>query len=49
MKEPPEFGSAIDTKFVKGLATVEEKLVIILDMDLLLNSGKLEILDSLVQ
>jgi purine-binding chemotaxis protein CheW len=49
MKAPPEFGSAIDTKFVKGLATVDEKLAVLLDMDLLLNSGELAILDSIVQ
>ncbi len=49
VKAPPEFGSAIDTKFVRGLATVDEKLVVLLDMDLLLNSGELAILDNLVQ
>jgi purine-binding chemotaxis protein CheW len=49
MKASHEFGSAIDTKFVKGLATVDEKLVVLLDMDLLLNSGELAILDGLVQ
>jgi purine-binding chemotaxis protein CheW len=49
IKPPPEFGSAIDTKFVKGLATVDEKLVVLLDMDLLLNSGDLAIVDSLTQ
>jgi purine-binding chemotaxis protein CheW len=49
VKAPPEFGSAIDTRFVKGLATVDEKLVILLDMDLLLNSGELAIIDSLSQ
>jgi len=49
VKASPEFGSAIDTRFVKGLATVDEKLVILLDMDLLLNSGELAIIDSLSQ
>jgi purine-binding chemotaxis protein CheW len=49
IKPAPEFGSAIDTQFVKGLATVDQKLVILLDMDLLLNSGELAILDSISQ
>jgi purine-binding chemotaxis protein CheW len=49
MKASPEFGSAIDTKFVRGLATVDEKLIVLLDMDLLLNSGELALLDSLAQ
>ncbi len=41
MRPPPEFGSAISTAFVKGLATVGEKMVIMLDIDRLLNSGEL--------
>jgi purine-binding chemotaxis protein CheW len=49
IKPPPEFGSSIDTQFVKGLATMDQKLVILLDMDLLLNSGELAILDSISQ
>jgi purine-binding chemotaxis protein CheW len=49
IKAPPEFGSAIDTKFVRGLGTVDEKLIVLLDMDLLLNSGELALLDSLAQ
>jgi purine-binding chemotaxis protein CheW len=49
IKPPPELGSAIDTQFVKGLATVDQKLVILLDMDLLFNSGDLAIVDSLSQ
>jgi purine-binding chemotaxis protein CheW len=48
MKPPPEFGSAIDTQFVKGLATVDAKLVILLDMDRLLNSGELAIVDKAI-
>ena len=34
---PPDFGSAIDIEFVKGLATVDEKMLILLDIDNLLN------------
>jgi purine-binding chemotaxis protein CheW len=49
IKPAPQFGSSIDTQFVKGLATVDQKLVILLDMDLLLNSGELAILDSISQ
>ena len=33
---PPEFGTAIRTDFIHGLATMEEKMVIILDVDQLL-------------
>lgn len=41
MRPPPEFGSAISTEFVKGLASVGEKMVIMLEIDRLLNSGEL--------
>jgi len=38
----PDFGEGVDSSFVKGLATVEEKMVIILDIDYMLNSAELE-------
>jgi purine-binding chemotaxis protein CheW len=47
LKPPPQFGSAIDTEFVKGLATVDEKMIIVLDVDYLLNSAELATVDSL--
>ena len=36
---PPDFGAAIDTAFISGLATVDEKMVILLDIDHLINAG----------
>ncbi|TVQ70905.1 MAG: purine-binding chemotaxis protein CheW [Chromatiaceae bacterium] len=38
---PPDLGGAIDDQFVQGLATVEEKMIILLDIDRLLNTGAL--------
>ncbi len=38
IKPTPDFGSAIDTDFVRGLATVEGKMVILLDIDHLLGT-----------
>jgi len=37
----PDFGDGVDSSFVKGLATVDEKMVIILDIDHMLNSNEL--------
>ena len=37
----PDFGEGVDSSFVSGLATVEEKMVIILDVDHMLNSNEL--------
>jgi len=48
MKPPPDFGTAIGTEFVSGLATVQEKMVIMLDIDKLLNSADLAVLDKVV-
>jgi purine-binding chemotaxis protein CheW len=49
IKASPDFGAAVDTAFVKGLATVNEKMVIILDIDHMLNSRELSEVDSAVE
>lgn len=48
-KEAPDFGSAVDTDFVKGLTTVNEKMVILLDIDHMCNSDELRVIDSLTE
>jgi purine-binding chemotaxis protein CheW len=47
IKPPPDFGRVISTEFVRGLATVDEKMVIVLDIDRLLNSNELAIVESI--
>jgi len=42
IKPSPDFGAAVETDFVKGLATVNEKMVIILEIDKMLNSNELK-------
>ncbi|MDH5300964.1 MAG: chemotaxis protein CheW [Gammaproteobacteria bacterium] len=37
MKDPPDFGSMVSIDYVKGLTSVDEKMVIILDIDRLMN------------
>jgi len=46
VKPPPEVGSSVDTAFVKGLATVENKMLILLDIDRLINSSMLDGIDA---
>ncbi len=46
VRPSPDFGSTVDTEFVRGLATIDKKMVIILDIDHMFNSGDLEIIDS---
>ena len=43
LSPPPDFGGNVHVEFVRGLATVDEKMVIILNIDKLLNSDELEI------
>lgn len=48
LKAAPDFGQAISTDFVLGLATVDEKMVIVLDIDHLLNSSVLNSIEAQV-
>jgi purine-binding chemotaxis protein CheW len=41
MKSAPDFGTSIDTAYIKGLATLGEKMVIVLDIDHLLNADQM--------
>lgn len=38
---PPQIKGAIDTEFLQGLLTVEEHMIVILNVDELMNSGEL--------
>ncbi len=46
--DTPDLGGAISTNFVKGLATMDEKMIILLDIDLLINAGVLKDVDQAV-
>lgn len=46
IKPSPDFGTAVETDFVKGLATVNEKMVIIVDIDRMLNAKELKAVTS---
>jgi len=37
VQSAPDFGSSVETEFVRGLATVDNKMVILLDIDQLVN------------
>ena len=47
LKSSPDFGGEIDTEFVQGIATVDTKMVVLLDIDNMLNSKELNISDLL--
>ena len=46
MRPAPDFGEVVTVEFLKGLATVNDKMVIILDIDHLLTSGELNMLNT---
>ncbi|NQZ79766.1 MAG: purine-binding chemotaxis protein CheW [Colwellia sp.] len=41
IRKPPEFGNSIESCFLEGLASIEEKLIILLDSNSLLNHDEL--------
>ena len=43
VREAPDFGGAMATEFIMGLTTVDEKMVVLLDVDHLVNAGVLDI------
>ena len=47
IKAAPNFGDVVDVAFVRGLATVGDNMVIILDIDNLLNSDELALMKNL--
>lgn len=46
LQPPPDFGDVVALEFVQGLATIEEKMVIVLDIDHLLTSGELQLVEQ---
>jgi len=47
LKASPDFGTAVDTEFVTGLATIDEKMIIVLNIDHMLNAAELAVIDKL--
>lgn len=42
MQEAPDFGGVVSTEYIKALTNVEDKMVILLDVDLLINAGVMD-------
>jgi len=49
VKASPDFGTAVDTEFVTGLATISEKMIIVLDIDHMLNAAELAVIDKMAE
>ncbi|MCB1949276.1 chemotaxis protein CheW [Nitrosomonas sp.] len=46
MRAAPEFGTAIDTEYIRGLGTVDDRMLILLDIEKLMGSREMGLLDT---
>ena len=44
----PEFGANLDTKYLVGLGTVDERMIILIDIELLMSSNEMELIAKAV-
>lgn len=47
IKSTPDFGGTISTEYIHGLVTVEDNMIMLLDIDLLLSPDELKVLDRI--
>lgn len=47
IKPAPRFGSSIDTEFIFGLGTLDERMLILVDIERLMNSRDMELIDEI--
>ena len=46
IKAAPEFSSSLDTQYILGLGTVDERMIIVMDIEKLLSSRDMELFDE---
>ena len=46
IKPAPEFGSALDTQYLLGLGTVDERMIILVDIEKLMTSSDMELIET---
>ncbi len=46
MKPAPEFGAALDTRYIKGLGTIDQRMIILVDIEKLMSSRDMELMDE---
>jgi purine-binding chemotaxis protein CheW len=46
IKPPPEFSASFDTEYLMGLGTVQERMLILVDIEKLLGSPELSLIDT---
>jgi purine-binding chemotaxis protein CheW len=46
IQPPPEFGGSLDTRFLQGLGTVDERMLILVDIEKLMTSNEMSLVDG---
>ena len=46
VKPAPEFGAGLDTHYLQGLGTVDERMIILVEIEKLMNSDEMELIES---
>ncbi|MBS0341483.1 MAG: chemotaxis protein CheW [Proteobacteria bacterium] len=49
VKPAPEFGSAVQTEYLIGLGTLDERMIILVDIDRLMSSSDMGLINALAQ
>jgi purine-binding chemotaxis protein CheW len=49
VKEAPKLGSIVDSSYLTGVATVNERMVLLLDIEKFLSTGELDLLDGVAR
>lgn len=46
IRPAPEFGAILDTAYIDGLATLDDRMVIVVDIEKLMSSGEMGLVDQ---
>ena len=46
LKPAPEFGTSLDTQYITGLGTVDDRMIIVMDIEKLMSSSDMELVEK---
>lgn len=49
IKSPPEMGAVLDTRYITGLGTLDDRMLILVDIEKLLSSEEMQIMEQVSQ
>lgn len=49
IRPAPEFGVALDTQYIQGLASIEDRMAIVVDIEKLMSSSEMGLIDSVAE